>query len=57
MFADRVNWLLQGHGRSAAGFSAQGMGVQGCPGCGQQVEEGLGSPILVLGSSLITFPL
>lgn len=47
MFADRVTRLLQGHGRSAAGFSVQRTGLQGCPGCVQQVEDGLESPILV----------
>lgn len=42
-FADRVNWLLQGHGKSAAGSNVQRerIGVQGV--C-EQVEEGLGAP-------------
>lgn len=55
MFADMVNWLLRGHGKGAAGLNMQ-RGVQGCSGCVQQVEEGLGSPRLVWVVALRIFP-
>lgn len=58
MFADRVNWLLRGHGKGAAGLNMhrERSGVQGCSGCVQQVEERLESPSLVWVVALRIFP-